>query len=284
MRGFKLNFITILAFCLLLLYAYFAAMGVLYRTGCEIWKAGLFFLAVIAVISVCIYLMCKARATRWDKIGVPGQVILGVIIVAVFFYMGKPFSSYVSILGEKKQVYEAIENVKSAAQQVNNAYLQYVNQRVSNYAARQRVGLPGHSDGGQYKVSMLQNTISPSELTSVVAQRNMWLSSLNELRISNVQMPTNLKLLRSCVQKWTLDYEDLGSVILIDEVDVQPFATDAFASSLDALNSRLAGYSAWAFFVALLCSIFMLLPYFTTERWIGGPVNNRKDSNKVEYL
>ena len=64
MRGFKFNFITIFAFVLLVVYAYLAAMGLLYQEG-KISVAGIFFIAIIAIVSICIYLMCHARATRW---------------------------------------------------------------------------------------------------------------------------------------------------------------------------------------------------------------------------
>ena len=115
MRGFKFNFITIFAFVLLVVYAYLAAMGLLYMKG-SIPMAGMFFLGIVAVVSLCIYFMCRARATRWQaKVGIPAQIVLGLVIVATFFFIGKPFSSYVTMMGQRKQVAAEIALVVGAA-------------------------------------------------------------------------------------------------------------------------------------------------------------------------
>ena len=68
----------------------------------------------------------------------------------------------------------------------------------------------------------------------------------------------------SCVGLWLQDYERMSSVIFDDEQDVAPFEYISFADQYKIMRNHLGGYSLWALFVALVCSIFMLIPYFTT--------------------
>ena len=259
MRGFKFNFITILAFVLLVVYAYFAAMGLLYQKG-EIFISGIFFIAVIVIVSVCIYFMCRARATRWEKIGLPGQVALGFVIVLTFFFIGKPFSSYISMIGHKKDVYKEINSVVSAAQELNTAYNAYANKRIEDYN-------PDENKANRVKLrkNALKMELLPPQLAKKQAERAQWLNMFSNMQLSNIQMPNNLKNMEICVNLWLQDYAQMSSVVFDDEYDVDKFDYPTFATQLDILRSKLNGYSIWALVVAIVCSVFMLLPYFTTE-------------------
>ena len=259
MRGFKFNFITILAFVLLVVYAYLAAMGWLYQ-GHKIEIAGMFFIGVVAIISLCIYLMCRARATRWQKVGTPTQAALGVIIVAIFFFISKPFSSYVTMMGQKTEVYQQIDSVVVAAKNLNNAYLDYANKRIDNY-------VPTETDNQRQEIRKiaLRMQLIPPDLAAKQPDRNKWLDEITEMKLHNIQMPNNLMNIDSCVYLWTKDYESLSGVVFEDEQDVQLFQYASFAAQFQNLRNRIGGYSIWALLFAILCSICMLIPYFTTE-------------------
>lgn len=69
----------------------------------------------------------------------------------------------------------------------------------------------------------------------------------------------------SCVYLWMNDYTALSEVIFEDEQDVEPFQYASFATQYANLRNNLGSYSIWALFVAIICSVFMLIPYFTTE-------------------
>lgn len=259
MRGFKFNFITIFAFVLLVVYAYLAAMGLLYMKG-SIPMAGMFFLGIVAVVSLCIYFMCRARATRWQaKVGIPAQIVLGLVIVATFFFIGKPFSSYVTMMGQRKQVAAEIALVVGAAKNLNSEYNAYAEKRIAAYHPNEK------TDARKaIRMAALQRQLLPAQLAGKQAHRAEWLDEISGMSISNIQMPNNLINIDSCVTIWTNDYIAMSSVIFSDEVDVVPFAYDGFATHYQEFKSKNVSYSIWALVVAVLCSIFMLIPYFTT--------------------
>jgi len=259
MRGFKFNFITILAFVLLVVYAYLAAMGWLYQ-GHKIEIAGMFFIGVVGVISLCIYLMCRARATRWQKVGTPTQIALGVLIVGIFFFISKPFSSYVTMMGQRTEMYNQIDSVVTAAKDLNKTYLEYAEERINNYNPNEK-SLERHD----IRVNALRMQLMPPDLAAKQPDRDKWLDDISGMKLHNIQMPNNLTNMDSCVYLWMKDYEALSEVIFDDEQDVQPFQYASFATQYENLRKHIGGYSIWALVVAILCSIFMLIPYFTTE-------------------
>ncbi len=259
MRGFKFNFITIFAFVLLVVYAYLAAMGLLYQEG-KISVAGIFFIAIIAIVSICIYLMCHARATRWEKVGIPAQVALGLVIVATFFFIGKPFSSYVTMMGKKKEVYKEISAVVAAAQELNTAYNLYADKRIEAYQP-----IENKTNRRDLRKNALKLQLLPPNLVIKQTERDQWLNGFANMQLSNIQMPNNLKNMEECVALWLEDYTQISSVVFNDEHDVNTFEYDKFTTQLASLRSHLGGYSLWALLVAVLCSIFMLIPYFTTK-------------------
>lgn len=259
MRGFKFNFITILAFVLLVVYAYLAAMGWLYQ-GHKIEIAGMFFIGVVGIISLCIYLMCRARATRWQKVGTPTQIALGVLIVGIFFFISKPFSSYVTMMGQRTEMYNQIDSVVTAAKDLNKTYIEYANERINNYNPRE-TSLARHD----IRVNALRMQLMPPDLAAKQPDRDKWLDGITGMKLHNIQMPNNLTNMDSCVYLWLKDYETLSEVIFEDEQDVQPFQYASFATQYENLRKHIGGYSIWALIVAILCSIFMLIPYFTTE-------------------
>lgn len=290
MRGFKFNFITIIAFVLLVVYAYLGAMGLLYSyKGVKIMHAGLFFVGVIAIVSICIYLMCRARATRWQKVGTPAQIGLGVLIVATFFFISKPFSTYVTMMGEQGEVYQKIDSVVVAAKNLNAAYIDYANERIKNYQPNETT-----KERQDIRTNALRLQLMPPDMAAKQPDRNEWLDDIAGMKLHNIQMPNNLAQMDSCMDIWMKDYADMSGVIFEDEKNVAPFEYSTFAAQYETLRSSLGGYSIWALVVAILCSIFMLIPYFTTvpdlslregnnEGWFSKMKRKRGGSSNDSY-
>lgn len=274
MRGFKFNFITILAFVLLVVYAYLAAMGALYN-GRTILLAGLFFIGTIALVSVCIYLMCRARATRWqEKIGIPAQIGLGIIIVATFFAIGAPFSSYVKMLGNKGSISQDISDVVSMAKQLDVAYNQYAENRVNTYNPQEST--PARQS---IRIEALKRQLLPPELGDKQKIRSQWLNDISQMGLSNIQMPNNLANMDSCVAQWITSYAKMSEVVFADEVGVAPFEYTEFGSRYtrykESLNYGIQD-KIWAIIVAFICSVFMLIPYFTTDKDFSGATDGSR--------
>lgn len=297
MRGFNFNFITVLAFTLLIIYAYMAAMGFLYQsTDPDITMAGLCFVAAIAVVSVCIYIMCRAKASRWVKVGTPVQTVLGMVIVATFVFFGQYFSSYVSMLTQEDSVKEKIDENVNAAKRVNDAYNDYANKRIEDYQPQEST--PKRQ---QLRKRALERQLLPLDLSAKQLKRNEWLDSMrnSKLQISNIQTPSNLNIIEHLVDSCVVDYKNLSDIVFIDEQDVA-----AFDFKYQSVNLR-EGIKNWivylSYFIAIICSVFMLIPYFTTDTdfslkdgkrdgigaklsgWFGGNRINEKQ-DEPDYL
>jgi hypothetical protein len=116
----------------------------------------------------------------------------------------------------------------------------------------------------EIRVKTLARSIYPTELQKKQLEREEWLNKIPNMKLSNVQMPNNLALVDSCVNRWQQDYITLSSISFADEEEVEPFEYQEFKAAYSVLSSKFE-YSIWALIVAIICSIFMLLPYFTTE-------------------
>ena len=65
MNNLKFNFAAVISIIVLLFYSYVVFMGLVYWLDGKIWKGVLYTVLLIAVVLVCVFFMCKARATRW---------------------------------------------------------------------------------------------------------------------------------------------------------------------------------------------------------------------------
>lgn len=273
MRKFNLNWGVMLAAIVLLGYTYISFLGMLYKVDGVMWKAVLYAVVVIALVSACVYVMVSAKVTKSKMAGLVGQLVFGGIILATFLVSGGPFTSFLKVAGSQNEITEEMANVKSAASGLDVDYNQYVEMRVQDYKS----SLP---DGNELKVQSLQRRLGPDSIADVQQQRKEWMDQIEGMSIWNIKLPQNLQYMKQCVSDWTDNYKDLSN-IAYDNEQLKPFEYEKFNTSLDALmdSFKNAGYSFWAILAAVFSAFVMMIPYWLA---IPVPTDNRK-KGEIRY-
>lgn len=280
MYKFRFNWGLLIATVVLFFYSYIAFNGSLYMSFVDgdVKVAALLTLLLVFIVCVCVYVMCRARATRWKNIGIPGQVVFGGIILLTFCVAGMPFTSFLNAAQSKDRINEEAHNVRLTAIQLDDSYNNYVNERVAAYeqvlsdnpSLLKKAGGKNNNTKTANLTTSLKNRISPEGLDAVQQERRNWLDGIEDMSIWNMHTPKNISYLSECVNSWVNEYSDLSSIIY-DGEDAEAFSYLVFQEKLDELKADLGRvhYSIWSILVAIICSAFMLLPYFITPPFIG---------------
>lgn len=272
MRKFSLNWGVMLAAVVLLGYTYISFLGMLYKVDGVIWKAVLFAIGVIALVSACVYIMVSAKVTKSKEAGLVGQIVFGAVILVTFLVSGGPFTSFLKVAGSKTAIEAEIANVKASATGLDEEYNKYASDRVKKYERSLPIG-------NELKVQSLKRRLCPDSIASVQHQRQDWVARIGDMSIWNIKLPQNLKYMQQCVSDWTANYNQLSGIIY-DNEQADAFTYDVFDSSLNSLMGgfKKAGYSFWTVLVALFSVIAMMVPY-----WLAIPTQTR-NNKKVTYV
>ena len=290
MRDFRINWAVILALIVLLGFTYFSFMGVLYNNHVngDLRIGGLYSLGVIAIVSICVVVMCVSRATRWKEIGTAGQIFFALIILAVFVFSAIPFTGFMRAIESKEMIQTTINQTKWAADSIDQKYNAYVEQRIISYEDWLREdSLRLEKAGGntaEIKISnlkkSLENHLKPQSLAKCQNDRKEWLSKIEGMSVWNIMLPQNLKKIADAANEWTDEYVKLSN-ISFNGNPPKLFPNDRFdGNPLEELGE--SHISLFAVVMALLAFFFMLLPYIVTESFFGGRTINktRKDKKK----
>ena len=129
----KFNFSLVFSIVVLLAFSYITFLGLVY------WKAGnlstplLITAGLVAVVLICILIMCRAKETRWKGIGHSGQIIFGLIILTAFLLSSVPFTNFLRVNHDKEDLSAKVNEACDAAIAMDEAYNQYVEQRLADY-------------------------------------------------------------------------------------------------------------------------------------------------------
>lgn len=280
MDRFKFNYATVIALSVLLFYAYIAAMGSLFREEIHgrIWWAFLVFVVIVALVSLCIVMMCKAKATRWKNIGMLGQIGFGIVILIVLILAGIPFSTFLKAAKEQKHITDLVTNIKNDAIGLDEAYNEHVVNRVDAYEIQLKADTTFTETEMTNRINSLRNHLNPETTEDAQVKRRDWIDQINEMSMWNILMRSNLDSLQYTVQNWMIDYQKRDSIRFAGE-DYPYFAYEKFENRVDekgeelpsvALNGLLSElgkphYSGWVILIALVCWLFMLLPWIITR-------------------
>ena len=277
MRDFKVNWAVILALIVLLGFTYFAFMGVLYNkyVNGDLWKAGLFAGLVILIVAVCVVIMCVSRATRWKEIGTAGQVVFAVIILAVFGVSAVPFTGFMKAIDSKQEISDAIHNTKTLADEIDQSYNGYVDNRIITYDhwlhadSTRYENAAGKNDSVKMAnlTTSLRNRLQPQSLAKCQSDRQLWLSTVQGMSVWNIMLPKNLDMLNNAVKEWKEEYVTLSDI----SYDGNPPELFDYKVYDENPLKELGEFNiSWVAIVAALLSFFfMLLPYIVTQPFIG---------------
>ncbi len=303
MNNTKFNFAAVISIIVLLFYSYIVFLGLVYWLDGNKWKGLLYTLILIAVIIACVFFMCKARATRWEKIGNTGQILFGVIILAALVLSSMPFAHFLKLVHNQKQVTEAFEKSHKYASDLDLAYKDYVKERkevtlehlnaveaghgASNPAEYDSIfGMPG-SDDSRSKINRmitnLEKTLLPESLERANEQNIQRLERGAKMSVWNVEMPGIVNRIDETVKKNIEIYTNISKNAhgYKGDNNYQAFTYPAYAShnaKLQDMLDKMSMPSVLSIIAALICFGFMLLPYYLTERDVAAATSS--DSRK----
>jgi len=301
MNNLKFNFAAVISIIVLLLYSYVVFMGLVYWLDGNIWKGVLYTLVLIAVVLVCVFFMCKARATRWEKIGKTGQIVFGVIILAALILSSMPFAHFLKLVNNQKQVTEAFEKSHKYASGLNLAYKDYVKNRKqktldylyaveaghgsSNPAEYESIfGMPGSDDNSSKinrMITALDKALLPGSLQRASEQDVQRLERGAKMSVWNVAMPGYVNRIDETVKKNIDTYSKISKDAhgYKGDNNSQAFTYPAYANQnakLQEMLDTMSMPSVFSIIAALICFGFMLLPYYLTEKDVAAATSSDK--------
>ena len=303
----KFSFSLVFSIVILLAFAYITFLGLVY------WKEGhlstpvLITAGLIAIVLVCVIIMCKARETRWKGIGMFGQIFFGFIILTTFLLSAVPFTNFLRVRHDRADIADKVKQACDAAIAMDSAYTNYVEQRISDYQdnldlivmgkdinpsvyAECVEGATGGSDEEKIQalVASLRKKLMPESTVEIVTKRQKWIADAKGVNVLNPMTPANINTVDQQVNSWLENYQELSNIQFKGE-EVGMFEYSQFESKLTELTDAYSKFqfpSLWAIIVAVVCFGIMLLPYFLTEHDLAGieRQKGRKNKSSNEFL
>ena len=301
MNNKRFNFAAVFSIMALLVYAFFALMGLVYWKKGEITVPVLITIAGIGVVLGCLYLMCIGKESRW-RIGRIGEIFFGLVILATFVAAALPFTNFAKVVERQEDIKGRIDTLLTSAKNLDAAYDAYVADRIQKYESQLNLvsrgkkvrpsdyqkllaGASGSSDSEKIAnlSKSLKRQLLPASRDSICKQRMEWLNRAQEMSVWNILLPQNINKIANEVDNYVDNYVELSSTIRAGET-VEPFAYESLNNDLGELEgiySKFSKPSALSLIMSLVGFLIMLLPYIMAQRSLAGKKSKHsKDANK----
>lgn len=296
MKESKFNFATVIALIVLMVFAYFTFMGLVYLKAGSVIVAALLAVLLVVLVMAAVQIMCVAKATRWQKIGLAGQLICGAVIFVLLMLASLPLTSFLNVVGNQKELKSNVVTACDMAIDIDSAYVRYVNKRVDDYKQNLELisrgkaqkpslynealgGATGDSDEKKIEnlTTSLRSSLMPDTITNVVRERQAWVEKAKSVVVWNPLTAANLAKVDEQVSGWTENYAQLSTITYKGE-ETEPFKYEQFDSQISAITNtytKLQAPSIVAVLLSLLCFAVMLLPYLVTQKSLAGSSSGR---------
>ena len=303
MNKTRFNFAAVFSIMVLLVYAFIAFMGLIYWKNGELTIPLLLTLGGVAVVLLCLYVMCIGKESRW-RIGRVGEIVFGIIILATFVLAAFPFTNFMKVIGNQDDIKGRIDTLFTSAKNLDSAYDNYANERISKYESSLKIissgknirpseyrevlaGAVGNSD--DEKIANLSKSLKrqllPENMDTIRAERIKWLESANKMSVWNMLLPSNINKIANEVDNFVTNYADVSKNIRKGE-NVQPFAYDNLNNNLGELQqiyTKFSKPSALSLIVSLVAFLIMLLPYIVAQRSLAGAISESSKKTGLDY-
>lgn len=306
MGNVKLNFAAVFSTMVLIIFAGVSFLGMVYWQSGEIFIPLLLALVFTGAVLLCIYLMRKAKATRWTKIGTISQILLGFVIFVLFLIGSIPFTNFLRVWNDRHVISQSIDDSYQAAEALDNAYAEYVDNRINDYESNLQLisqsknikpseyqkclgGATGTTEADKIKglSKSLRQKLMPDSTVNIVQKRHEWLQGTKDFNPLNPFTAANINKIDEQVNGWIDNYKGLSSVSYSGE-NANNFEYEDFKSNVTELTesyTKLQKPSFGVMIITIICFLIMLLPYFLTETDIAGNKRqNRKTKNETGNL
>lgn len=295
MQESKFNFATVIALVVLMVFAYFVFMGLVYLKAGSIVAAVLMAVGLVVAVMVCVQVMCMAKATRWKRIGMLGQGLFGSAIFVLLMLSSLPLTSFFNVVGSQEELQDKVTAVCDAACSLDSDYVKYVDKRVEDYRQNLNViargqnvkpslyqetlgAAPGSTNEQKIEglTRSLRGSLMPDSITNVVNERHAWVDKTRNIVVWNPLTAANLAEVDKKVGGWADNYARLSAITYKGE-EAQPFSNARFESEVSGLTAtygKVHAPSFLAILASLLCFVVMLLPYLVTRKSLAGATAN----------
>ena len=285
MEKAKFNFAWVAAIIALLAFSYISFMGLVY---CQFYGVGLCVLVTLALdalIIFCVRLMCKAKHTRWLRLGLLGQIVFGLIVLVLLLGTSVMFAHFTRIVNQREIIQNTYVAAVEDAQNMGEKYDAYVNERCASYSS----ALKNLSSSSANYKSLFSNSLSlgfskdaiitkcvdylrnllkgSNENSDILSKRSQWLENVSA-SVWNLSLPSNIRDITQSVNKC----KELSSKRYTGEIDVLTFEDSSFnknVSSLKELCTKIGTPSILSIILALICYGLILLPWIVTPKNIA---------------
>lgn len=303
MNKTRFNFAAVFSIMVLLVYAFIAFMGLIYWKNGELTIPLLLTLGGVAVVLLCLYVMCVGKESRW-RIGRVGEILFGIIILATFVLAAFPFTNFMKVIDKQDDIKGRIDTLFTSAKNLDSAYDNYANERISKYESSLKIissgknirpseyrevlaGAAGSSD--DEKITNLSKSLKrqllPENMDSIRAERMKWLESANKMSVWNMLLPSNINEIANEVDNFVANYADVSRNIRKGE-DALPFAYDNLNNNLGDLQQIYTNFSkpsVLSLIVSLVAFLIMLLPYIVAQRSLANATSKSSKKSQVDY-
>ena len=291
----KFNFSWVFALIALLGYVFISFMGLTYTQIVPLGLSALISLVFAAVVIFLVSIMCKAKATRWLRLGMIGQVSIGFIALILLLVSSIFFTHFTKMIKEQDAIVSTYTQTIDDARKLDEKYRAYVDERCADYQVKIQNLQAGSSDykkmiakpsqlgytkaqiARKYSETM-KNFLLGDNMDELNEKRTQWLSQ-DTTTVWNINLPNNIQDVTSSVNQWLKNYEELSSKQYTLETSVEAFKDQEFnknAESLQEICTAVTTPSLTSILLALLCFIFIILPWLVTPKNIAsiGDDNN----------
>ena len=270
-------------------------MGLVYSQLCSLGLSILIALAFTGIIVFLLNIMCKVKATRWLRLGIIGQISIGLIILVFLLTLSVFFTHFTRMIKEKEAIVELYSETIDDARELDAKYRDYVDQRCQSYKTKingLKVGTKGYIDMVAKPLSLGLSQASISEkyasrlkdfllgdnIDALSEKRTVWLSE-STTSIWNINFPKNIQDVTFSVNSCLINYGELSQKQYSQESSYPKFEDESFnknANKLQLLCTTIVPPSFIAILLAIVCCAIILLPWIVTSKDIAaiGDDNN----------
>lgn len=289
MEKARFSFAWVIAVIALMAYSYISFMGLVYLQVFNVALCAMLTLVADFLVLLLVRLMCKARNTRWLRLGLIGQVFFGFLVFAMLLGSSVLFTHFTRIIRHKDNIKEAYAAAVEDARTMDENYDEYVSARCDGYAASLYALPPSSPEykaifGNSVSLGFTQKEIvskcvanlgkllkGNNQAGELIEKRVRWLADASA-SVWNLSLPANIRDITSSVNRWLENYKELSVKTYTGESDARPYEDTSFnrnVSALESLCSSVKGPSVLAVILALVCYALILLPWIITPKNIA---------------
>ena len=210
----------------LLVFAFFAFMGLEYLLGGDHVAALLICLSGMVLVGFCLRLACWGKETRMKHKGRVIEVVALLAIAVLLFFARIPFSQFVYVVNHEQEIESLVIDARDMASRIDTAYVEYAEKRLTGYENYLKRNTKTGRAQRDRCVSSLKRRLLPDSVSTVREERKQWLDGLQRVNVWNIATAKNLHYIITASEDWVKQYAALSRVAYKGEKECEPFAME----------------------------------------------------------